>query len=326
MTERNEEERRPVCVIGASGFVGSHVAAALLERGYTVHGTTRPESLPGKRAWLTERLGARATGGARLELFGAHVRDEAALRAALAGCGGVFMCAGSERRDPSTIELMVGAARATLSAARAEGVGAAVLTSSTGSTNPPGPEPRPKREGEHVSDPMQQLAAGKYSPAAKTLMEAVALRVAEESEGALRVAIMNPSLILGPAYQPELPASLAFLARIITGERMAEAIPPGSMSVVDARDLAALHVAAYEDPAASGRYFAVKRSWPWREILHTLAAVHPDYTPPDTPAPADPPAPTEFDLGRQASLGVTLRGLEDILRGAVDELVGRGAV
>ena len=320
------ETTTSVCVLGASGFVGSHVAAALLARGYSVHATMRPESLPNKRDWLTERLGAHATGGARLTLLGADLRDADAARAAMSGCAGVFMCAGSERRDPSTIELMVGAARTTLSAALAEGVGAAVLTSSTGSTNPPGPEPRPKREGEHVSDPMQQLAAGKYSPAAKTLMEAIALRMAAESEGRLRVAIMNPSLILGPALSPELPASLSFLAKIIAGERMGEAIPPGSMSIIDARDLAALHVAAFENPDAAGRYFAVKRSWPWREILHALATVHPGYTPPDTPEPPDSPDPTAFDLTRQASLGVDLRGLEDILRGAVDELVGRGAV
>lgn len=37
-----------------------------------------------------------------------------------------------------------------------------------------------------------------------------------------RVCIMNPSLILGLAFQPETPSSLAFLSKILRGERMGE--------------------------------------------------------------------------------------------------------
>lgn len=35
-----------VAVLGCSGFVGSHVTAALLSRGYSVHGTLRDASRP----------------------------------------------------------------------------------------------------------------------------------------------------------------------------------------------------------------------------------------------------------------------------------------
>ena len=312
-----------VCVIGCSGFVGSHVTAALLGRGVSVRGTLRDAS-SAKAGWLQERVGAKATGGARLTLHSAHMRDAEAVSAALEGSEAVFFCAGTERQEPETIEVMMGGARTALRAARDGGVGVAVFTSSTGSTNPPGPEPRPKREEEHWSDPMQQIAAGKYSPAAKTLMEAVALRAMEESEGALRVCILNPSLILGPAFQPELPSSLRFLRQILTGEKMAGAIPRGSMSIIDARDLAELHVRAFEQPEARGRYFAVKRSWSWRDILTALEQVCPEYTMPDTPPPEEPVRPTQFDLSRQRALGVTPRDLPAILEGVVQELRSRG--
>ena len=311
-----------VCVLGCSGFVGSHVTAALLERGYTVHGTLRPSSRTDKDPWLRERLAPLAKEGASLELFSASMTDPQAVTAALDGCAGVFFCAGTERQEPRTIELMMGGVRTALEAAREREVPVAVITSSTGSTNPPGPEPRPKREGEHVSDPMQQISVGKYSPAAKTLMEALALRMAKEAGDALRVSIMNPSLILGPAFQPELPSSLRFLHQIVTGERMTEEVPTGSMSIIDVRDLAALQVRAFEQPEAHGRYFAVKRSWPWRDILAALEQLCPPYSMP-AQAP-EPDEPSAYDLSRQETLGHTPRDLHEILEGALGELRQRG--
>ncbi len=157
-------------------------------------------------------------------------------------------------------------------------------------------------------------------------MEAVALRIAEDAGDELRVSIMNPSLILGPAFQPDLPSSLDFLRRILAGESMSEEIPQGSMSIIDARDLATLHVKAFEHSDAHGRYFAVKRSWSWRQILGALEQLHPPYTKPDTPEPDEAVIPTQFDLSRQESLGHTPRGLHDILRGALEDLRARDLI
>ena len=51
-----------------------------------------------------------------------------------------------------------------------------VVTSSTGSTNPPNAVPdKPKNEIDFWSDPEIQKQKGRYSPAAKTLMEISAL-------------------------------------------------------------------------------------------------------------------------------------------------------
>lgn len=299
------------------------MAAALLERGVNVRGTMRNAS-DANTGWLRERVGPLGRDGAHLELMSADFSDRAALENAMKGCEGVFFAAGTERRAPGTMEIMVGGMRRTLQAARSAGVSSLIITSSTGSTNPPGPEPAPKREMEHWSDPVQQILAGKYSPAAKTIMEALALRMMEESEGKLRVAIFNPSMIAGPAFQPEMVSSLRMLLSIIKGERMADAIPGGSMSVIDVRDLAALQVAAFEQPEARGRYFAVKRSYPWREILATLDRVCDAYAMPDLPEPEQPVVPTQFDLSRQESLGVVPRDLEAILHGVVEELKARG--
>lgn len=310
------------CVIGCSGFVGSHVTAELLSRGYHVHGTMRDTS-DEKTGWLREEVAPRGQQGATLSLFSAQMDDAKAVKAAMKGCQSVFFSAGTEKRAPETIEIMLAGVRTALQSALSLGIKSAVITSSTGSTNPPGPEPNPKNELEHWSDPMQQISVGKFSPAAKTLMEALALRMMEESEGTLRVCILNPSLIAGPCFQPEPVSSLKFLARIINKEVMAESIPKGSMSVIDVRDLAMLQVNALENEAAKGRYFGVKKSWSWLDILTTLADVAEEYTLPPGEPPT-PDTPTQFDLSRQKELGTPARGLFEIFQSAYNDIKARG--
>ena len=65
-----------------------------------------------------------------------------------------------------------------------------------GSTNPKEGEPPVKNEIDHWSDPDFQISKGKYSPAAKTMMDKAALKYAEDHPE-LKVAILNPNLIMG---------------------------------------------------------------------------------------------------------------------------------
>lgn len=68
-----------------------------------------------------------------------------------------------------------------------------------GSTNPKDGEPAMKNEIDHWSDPEFQISRGKYSPAAKTLMDRAALEFGE-SHPDLRIVIFNPSMILGRCF------------------------------------------------------------------------------------------------------------------------------
>ncbi|MDH3644290.1 MAG: NAD-dependent epimerase/dehydratase family protein [Gammaproteobacteria bacterium] len=311
-----------ICVIGCSGFVGSHVTAELLSRGYSVNGTLRDASEE-NTGWLKDRLGSLAADGQRLTLLSAELGDKASLRNAMRGCSGVIMCAGVERQEPATIDLMVGAADHILDAALELGIKRAVFTSSTGSTNPPEGEPELKNEVDHWSDPERQQAAGKYSPAAKTLMDKTALARMEASGGALRVCVFNPSMISGPAYQTEPVGSLKAFRAIIAQERFADRIPNGSMSMIDVRDLAKLHVNALENGNANGRYFGVKQSWHWQDILAALKRAYPAYELPEFPAGETPARATQFDLTRQSTLGCELRDLDEMVSSVVQELQRR---
>lgn len=298
--------RLPIAVVGISGFVGSHVARALLERGHPVHGTLRDVDAP-RATRLREALGSLG----ELTLHAADVTDRRSLEEAFEDCDGVVMSAGVEHQEPHTLHVMLSAAENTLRAASSCGIERVVFTSSTGSTNPPGGEPECKREDEHRSDPYRQISAGKYSPAAKTLMEARAFGLGEELD--VRVATLNPSMIVGCGITGPSQAE-RFIGAILSGERFADGAPDGSMSMIDVRDLAALHLAALERSDARGRYFGVVRSWHWQDILEALARVAPDWSAPSWADGRERARPTQFDTTRRDSLGVDLRGLEDMLR------------
>ena len=182
-----------ICVVGCSGFVGSHVTAALLARGYHVAGTLR-DAEGDNRLWLMAKVAPAASGANRLTLFSADVFDTASLKPAMAGCSGAIVCAGSPVIEPETIELMAAVAENVCEAAIGAGIGRAVFTSSTGSTNPPGGEPDLKNEVEHWSDPDRQLRQGKFAAVGKTRLDRTVLEVRraflgdswEPSDGAMK--------------------------------------------------------------------------------------------------------------------------------------------
>ncbi|WVY99533.1 hypothetical protein V8G54_025603 [Vigna mungo] len=64
------------CVTGATGYIGSWLVAALLQRGYTVHATVRDP-------------------GDRLRIFKADLNEEGSFDEAVRGCDGVFHVAAS---------------------------------------------------------------------------------------------------------------------------------------------------------------------------------------------------------------------------------------
>jgi nucleoside-diphosphate-sugar epimerase len=310
-------KRKLAAVVGATGFVGSHIVKRLLASGYGVNCASRN---PERAQWLK---GLSEDGGDevaihRLVLTPNGPQDPGALDALVKNCSSVFFAAGFETQAPETIDFMVNNCLACIDAASRNGVGAVVVTSSGGSTNPPGHKNEtPKRELEHWSDHESQIAKGKYSPAAKTLMELRALEAVgrdrsnvvvdkELASASCRLVIMNPNLILGPQLQPGPGVSgnsLPWMSRIIKGETMNAQIPNDSMSIIHVEDLAALHVAASEREDAAGRYFGVDRSYPWSEILAAIKKAHPAYVMPPM-YEGEAAVPTQFDHTRKESLGV----------------------
>jgi len=334
-------------VVGCSGFVGSHVTKALLQRGFSVRGACRNPGLTRAKfegSWacadnqsleLTEFSLPEDGSPAPEEILDKLVEDVV----------GVFMCVGHEKQEPTTIDFMVNAALSVLKAAKkSNSKPPVVLTSSTGSTNlPEAAAGAIKNEAEFWSDPVKQKSAGKFSPAAKTLMEIKALEFVgrnqqnqvvdeEAASSSPRLCIFNPSLILGAKLDSgELKGNgLPWFARIVKGEAMTKEIPNDSMSIISVSDLALLHVACLEDETASGRYFGVYQSWEWEGILNAVKKQVPDYQLPVKNFTESNPV-TKFDNSRRDALlknafgeDFKLKNLDEILEETISYLKKSG--
>jgi len=123
-------------VTGAHGFVGSHLAAALLERGAEVRVLDRPAprlaDVGGERRSGLDLLEVREA----VEVVEADLRDAEAVEAAVSGCDTVFHLAaqtivGAARESPlNTFEVNVRGAWNVFEACRAHGVERVVFASS----------------------------------------------------------------------------------------------------------------------------------------------------------------------------------------------------
>ena len=316
---------KTICVIGCSGFVGSHVTAELLSQGFSVHGSLRDPNSE-DNAWVKEKLAPLATGSGKLSLFMADLFDKDSLKSAMVGCDGVIACAGSPKVEPETIELMQALADNVSDAALELGIGKVVFTSSTGSTNPPEGEPEIKNEIDHWSDDSVQLESKKFAAVGKTRLDRTVLKKAEESSGKLIVCTINPSMILGQRFNSNDQALIRVFGAIVKGKRMGDKIPNGSMSFIDVCDLAKLHIAALLNEDASGRYFGVVNSWHWRDILGALENRIPSYSKPAVDPEEVPVKATSFDFTRRDSLGIALKSFDEMMDAIVNDLKANGVV
>jgi len=314
-----------ICVVGASGLAGSNIVRASLERGYDVRGTMRDKDAADKAPYLNALPGA----AERLTLFSADMADGESFDEALTGADGVFIAclvptyagpSGTPAREMDDAqgyaEIIMPTVNGCLNimrAAAAQGVPNVVICSSTSSTNPVPAVPL-KNEVDHWSDEAEQCRAKKYTSATKTVMEKTAIRFAEDHD--MRLCIMLPTGMFGPVILPahlEGNPHLWLRALIETGEPRHKAIPNDSTSMIHLHDLAALFLAAYENPDASGRYFGVYDSWHWQDIYAELQKILPDMTMP-APLTEPPVTPTGFDFTRRDSLGVAVRDIPTMLR------------
>jgi len=260
-----------VLVTGGSGFLGAHCVLALLNAGYRVRTTVRSAK---READVLAMLKAGGIApGDRLSFAMADLMSDAGWPQAVAGCDYVLHVASPfppgvpKHEDDLIIPARVGALRV-LRAARDAGVKRVVLTSSfaaIGYGKMP-PDGRPFTE-ESWTDPTAKVSAYVKS---KTLAERAAWDFIAAEGGRLELAVVNPVGIFGPVLGSDHSTSTEFVQRMMNGAM--PGLPRLSFGVVDARDVADLHVRAMTNPAAKGeRFLAVSGDFMTvREIAQTL--------------------------------------------------------
>jgi dihydroflavonol-4-reductase len=243
-----------VCVTGATGFIGGHVARLYTERGEQVRATYRSD----KRLGRLEALD--------VEPVRADVLDRGSLRRAMRGCRLVLHSAGMVGAHPRDQVWRINALapRLAVEAAAAEGVERVVLTGSVAGIGPVAP-------GE-VGDE-EQLYQGAHLnlayPDAKHEGEAEGL--AAGARLGVDVVSVNPSYVLGPPVDPSHhgETSTRAIANYLRGRL--PAVVDGEVDIVDVRDVAAGHVAAAERGGAGERYVLGGHGVRWTDLLERVA-------------------------------------------------------
>jgi nucleoside-diphosphate-sugar epimerase len=242
-----------VCVTGGSGFIGGHTILQLLAAGHTVRATIRDLKREGDvRAMLAR--GSMAA-GAPLSFHAADLTMDAGWDEAMRGCDYLLHVASPfppsvpKSDDELIVPARDGALRA-LRAARGAGVKRAVLTSSFAAIGYGHPGQTRFDETDWTDTDAPGVAA---YPKSKTIAERAAWDFVEHEGGGLELAVVNPVGVFGPILGPDLSTSILLVRRLMDGAL--PGLPHLAFGVVDARDVADLHIRAMTHPAARGERF-----------------------------------------------------------------------
>jgi dihydroflavonol-4-reductase len=241
-------------VTGATGFVGGHVARALVERGARVRCLARAES----------RLDTLE--GLPIDVVRGDLADARAVSAAVAGCELVFHCAADYRLyvpDPAAMfTANVTGTENVLRAAAEHGVRRTVYTSTVGTLRLPQP-------GQVADERMPGDLAAMSGPYKKSKF--LAERVAEAwAARGLAVVIVNPSAPVGEGdVKPT--ATGQMIVDFLAG-RLAATVDTG-LNLVDVRDVAVGHLLAAELGRVGERYILGHENLTLEQILGKLAAI-----------------------------------------------------
>jgi dihydroflavonol-4-reductase len=234
-------------VTGATGFLGSHVARVLADQGADLRLLVRPTS------------NLKNLEGLKAETATGDLRDAASLEKAMSGCDTVFHVAA----DPDEMyRSNVDGTRALLEAARKNGVGRIVYTSSVATVGFTG-DGRPADEDSPVS---VADMIGHYKRS-KFMAEQVAL---EAGRAGMQVVTVNPTTPIGEQDVKPTPTG-----RIVVDflKRKFPAYVETGLNLVDVRECARGHVAALEKGRSGERYILGGEDLTLKQILDKLGQI-----------------------------------------------------
>jgi dihydroflavonol-4-reductase len=250
-----------VCVTGATGFVGAHVARALAERGDDVRVVYRS----------ADKLDALS--GVKFRRAKADVLDFKTMRRAVRGSETLFHTAGYVGSSPAerVWRLNAHGPIVAVEAAAAEGVKRVVLTSTISAIGPA--NGRPATESTEYPEDWMGLAY----PDSKHEGEFAALEAGERH--GVEVVVVNPAYVLGV---PVNRAQKGDNSTRTVGNYMRGRLPAvldAPMNFVDVEDVAAGHVLAADRGKPGERYILGGENLSWAALVDRIAELSGVHTP-----------------------------------------------
>jgi dihydroflavonol-4-reductase len=243
-------------VTGATGFVGSHVAAALAEQGADLRVLVRTGS------------DLRNLEGLKADRVIGDLRDPASIEKAVAGCEVVFHVAADYRlwvRDPDEMyRANVEGTRAILEAARKNDVRRVVYTSSVATMG------FAANNSGHLADEASPVSLdnmiGHYKRS-KFMAEQVAL---EAGRSGMDVVVVNPTTPVGERDIKPTPTGRIVLDFL---KKKFPAYVDTGLNLVDVRECARGHLAALEKGRSGERYILGGENLTLKQILDKLGVI-----------------------------------------------------
>ena len=262
-----------VLVTGANGFLGRHLVAELLGRGYPVRALVRPG---GAGSAALPPLAALPLEVCELDL--ARVVRKNELAAAISGCGAIIHAAALAQVNPARSRAVwaanLGGTEQVLHLARQGGVGRLVYVGTAnvfgfGSKENPGDETQPYQGRRYSLD---------YMDSKRAATDRVLRAVAREQ---LPAVLVHPTFMLGPG--DARPTSGALLLELRAGRL--PGYPPGGKNYVHVRDVAVATVNALTLGRVGESYILGNENLSYREAFGLMAEIM-GVGPPRWPVPA----------------------------------------
>lgn len=253
------DKTKPVLVTGATGYVAGWIVKKLLEEGLTVHAAVRNPNNKEKLEHLNT-IAEKSIGN--IKYFKSDLLQKDSYAEAMKGCEVVFHTASpftSKIKDPQkdlVDPAVLGTENVLETASTTPTVKRVVLTSSCAAICTDAIDCEKALGGVLTEADWNITSSINYQPYyySKTLAEKKAWKMAE-NQMQWDLVVINPSLVMGPALNPNsnTSESMAILKQLGDGS-MKMGAPKLGIGLVDVRDVADAHIAAAFTPAAKGRH------------------------------------------------------------------------
>ena len=245
-------------VLGATGFIGGHIAQSALGAGWSVRGMRRNSKSTGH------------LGEFPVEWIEGNLDDPVSLGEAMQGVDIVFHAAayypqgGNPRKVPGQVAYAMDEIQRVLAAVKGCGVRRFVYTSTLSTIGHPNPEENRLADERDVYQPGTLPESGYYE--AKIAMENAVLEAANDGMDAL---VLNPTAVFGPG---DVHLTMGQLL-IMVARGQAVAWLPGDINVVDVRDVAQAHITAVENGRSRERYIIGGHNYSVKDALTEVAEI-----------------------------------------------------